>query len=80
MRNQNRDLSFQDSVKKVSRGVRMTFEKEMERIEELAEEAEIILEEGYDKKDLKEKRGMIKQTLYDGSKKLKHIIPKGKHV
>lgn len=35
----------------------MTSENEMERIEELAEEAEIVLEEGYDKKDLKEKRG-----------------------
>ncbi len=58
----------------------MTSEKEMEKIEELAEEAEILLEEGYYKKDLKEKRGVIKQTLYDGSKKLKHTIPKGKHI
>ena len=58
----------------------MTSEKEMEKIEELAEEAEMILQEDYDKKDLKEKRGIIKDSLYDGSKKLKHIIPKGKHV
>jgi hypothetical protein len=58
----------------------MTSEKEMERIEELAEEAEMLLQEDYDKKDLKERRGMIKDSLYDGSKKLKHIIPKGKQV
>ncbi len=52
----------------------------MERIEQLAEDAEITLEEDYEKKDMKEKRGVIKQTLYDGSKKLKHTIPKGKHI
>ena len=34
----------------------------------------------YVKKDLKEKRQVTKQTLYDGSKKLKHKIPKGKRV
>jgi hypothetical protein len=58
----------------------MTSEKEMETIEELAEEAEYLLEEDYEKKDLKERRGIIKESLYDGSKKLKHIIPKGKQV
>jgi hypothetical protein len=58
----------------------MTSENEIERIEELAEEAEMILQEDYDKKDLKERRGVMKDTLYDGSKKLKHIIPKGKQV
>ncbi|BCS54661.1 hypothetical protein [Geobacter sp. SVR] len=55
-------------------------EKEEAKIEELAGEAEIALEEDGERKDLKEKRGIIKQTLYDGSKKLKHIIPKGKHL
>lgn len=55
-------------------------EKEAKRIEELAGEAEILIEGDDAKKDLKEKRGIIKQTLYDGSKKLKHIIPKGKHL
>lgn len=55
-------------------------EKEAKRIEELAGEAEITLEENDTRKDLKEKRGMMKQSLYDGSKKLKHIIPKGKHL
>jgi hypothetical protein len=53
---------------------------EKEIIEKLAGEAEILLEEDDTKKDLKEKRGILKQTLYDGSSKLKHIIPKGKHL
>jgi ABC-type uncharacterized transport system ATPase subunit len=57
-----------------------SYEKEAEKIEELAGKAEILLEEDDSRKDLKEKRGIIKQTLYDGSKKLKHIIPKGKHL
>lgn len=54
--------------------------KEAEKIEELTREAEIVLEKEDSKKDLKEKRGVIKQTLYDGSNKLKHIVPKGKHI
>jgi hypothetical protein len=58
----------------------MTSENEIERIEELAEEAEMVLQEDYDKKDLKERRGVMKDSLYDGSKKLKHIVPKGKQV
>ena len=53
-------------------------EKEETRIEELAGEAEIALKEDDERKDLKERRGILKQTLYDGSKKLKHSIPKGK--
>ncbi|MGD0584450.1 MAG: hypothetical protein ABSA86_01555 [Oryzomonas sp.] len=55
-------------------------QKEAEEVEKLAGEAEILLDEADAKKDLKEKRGIIKQTLYDGSNKLKHIIPKGKHL
>lgn len=55
-------------------------EKEAERIEALANEAEILLEEDDSRKDLKEQRGVMKQTLYDGSKKLKHIVPKGKRI
>lgn len=51
--------------------------KEEETIEQLADKAEVILENDYDKKDLKEKRAVAKQMLYDGSKKLKHKIPKG---
>jgi len=53
---------------------------EAEKIEKLAGEAEILLEVDDSKKDLKEKRGIMKQSLYDGSNKLKHIIPKGKHL
>jgi len=55
-------------------------EKESETIERLAEDAELSLSTDYDKRDLKEKRGVIKGHLYDGSKKLKHSIPKGKRV
>jgi hypothetical protein len=54
--------------------------KEEEVIEQLADSAELILETDYEKKDLKERRTVIKQTLYDGSKKLKHSVPKGKRV
>ncbi|MDA8415196.1 MAG: hypothetical protein M0023_15585 [Desulfobacteraceae bacterium] len=57
-----------------------TVQNEAEIIEKLAEEAEILVDEDDTKKDLKEKRGFLKQTLYDGSNKLKHIIPKGKHL
>jgi hypothetical protein len=58
----------------------LTAEQEVERFEELDREATVLLEKVDARKDLKEKRGIIKQTLYDGSKKLKHIIPKGKHL
>ncbi len=51
--------------------------KEEERLAKLAEEAEVILENDYEKKDLKEHRSILKQMLYDGSKRLKHKIPKG---
>jgi hypothetical protein len=51
-----------------------------EAIEQIAEEAEVLIETDYVKKDLKEKRSITKQTLYDGSKKLKHSVPKGKKV
>jgi hypothetical protein len=53
---------------------------EKESIEKMADEAEVIIETDYEKKDLKEKRSLNKQTLYDGSKKLKHSVPKGKRV
>jgi hypothetical protein len=46
-------------------------------IEQLAEEVERVIEPAYEKRDLKENRAVIKQKLYDGSKKLKHKIPKG---
>jgi len=53
---------------------------EKESIERIADEAEVIIENDYVKKDLKEKRSVTKTTLYDGSKKLKHRVPKGKRV
>ena len=55
-------------------------EKETENIERLAEDAEASLSNDYDKRDQKERRGVLKGNLYDGSKKLKHSVPKGKRV
>lgn len=55
-------------------------EKETERIERLAEQAERTLETDYEKRDLKERRAVAKDHLYDGSKKLKHSIPKGRRI
>lgn len=73
--------SIKTAVSSVNRKGELSMtQNEKETIESLAEEAEIVLEEGYEKKDLKEKRGIAKNTLYDGSKKLKHSIPKGKHL
>ena len=57
-----------------------THDTEQQRIEELAGEAEIGLDENDARKDLKERRGIIKNTLYEGSKKLKHLLPKGKRA
>jgi hypothetical protein len=54
--------------------------RETETIEKMADDAEVVLENDYVKKDLKEKRAINKGTLYDGSKKLKHSVPKGKKV
>jgi hypothetical protein len=54
--------------------------RENEAIEQIVEEAEVLIETDYEKKDLKEKRSITKKTLYDGSKKLKHSVPKGKKV
>lgn len=47
-------------------------EKEVKVIEDLAVDAELLIEKDDEKKDLKEKRGIIKQTLFAGSHKLKH--------
>ena len=54
--------------------------RENEAIEQIVEEAEVLIETDCEKKDLKEKRSITKKTLYDGSKKLKHSVPKGKKV
>jgi hypothetical protein len=61
------------------RGLLMT-KRETEVIEQLANEAEPVIETDYEKKDMKEKRALNKQTLYNGSKKLKHSVPKGKRI
>lgn len=58
----------------------ITNEKEVKMIEELTIDSEMLIEEDDERKDLKEKRGIIKQSLFDGSHKLKHLIPKGKHL
>jgi hypothetical protein len=53
---------------------------EEEMIEQLTDESELTLKTDYGKKDLKERRAQAKQMLYDGSKKLKHQVPKGKRT
>ncbi|MFA7404614.1 MAG: hypothetical protein WC007_11495 [Pelobacteraceae bacterium] len=50
-------------------------EKEVKIIEELAIGAEMFIEKDDERKDLKEKRGIIKQTLFAGSHKLRHLTP-----
>lgn len=50
-------------------------EKEARIIEELAINAEMLLEKDEVRKDLKEKRGVIKETLFAGSHKLRHFTP-----
>jgi hypothetical protein len=55
-------------------------EKEEVTIAKLAEVTELSLKTDYEKRDLKERRNVLKEMLYDGSKKLKHKIPKGKRI
>ncbi|GFO70094.1 hypothetical protein GMLC_36730 [Geomonas limicola] len=50
------------------------------KIDKLAQEAELNLEIDYERRDLKAQRELTKQHLYDGSKKLKHTVPKGKRI
>ena len=57
----------------------MTY-KESAQVEELAETVEPVLASDYEKKDLKEMRRVMKEMLYDGSKKLKHSVPKGRRI
>lgn len=58
----------------------MMTNKELMQVEELAEQAELELETSCEKKDLKETRKIAKDMLYDGSKKLKHSVPKGRRI
>jgi hypothetical protein len=44
-------------------------DKEVKMIEELTIDAEMLIEKDDERKDLKEKRGFIKQTLFAGSHK-----------
>ena len=53
---------------------------EEETIDQLAQQMEVNLAADYEKKDLKAQREQVKQHLYDGSKKLKHTVPKGKRI
>jgi hypothetical protein len=53
----------------------LTDEKEVKMIEELTIDAEMMIEKEDVRKDLKEKRGIIKQTLFAGSHKLRHVTP-----
>ncbi|MBI1921338.1 MAG: hypothetical protein HYS23_09700 [Geobacter sp.] len=55
-------------------------QKEKETIEKISDEAELDVDSKFGKKDMKERRGLTKVTLYDGSKKLKHSVPKGKKI
>jgi len=53
----------------------LTDEKEIKMIEELTVDAEMLIEKDDERKDRKEKRGIIKQTLFAGSHKLRHVTP-----
>lgn len=57
----------------------MTNEQQIS-FEKKTELTELQLETDYQRRDLKAQRAINKQSLYDGSKKLKHSIPKGKKV
>jgi hypothetical protein len=67
------------AVNNQGKGIQMA-KTEEETIDELAQQAEINLDIDYEKKDLKAQRELVKQTLYDGSKKTKHTVPKGKRI
>lgn len=53
---------------------------EAAEIEKLAGAAEVLLDEEDTKKDLKESRKITKEHFYCGPYKLKHMLPKGKHL
>jgi hypothetical protein len=74
----SRELNCVD-VNQAKRGFRMA-QNEETTIDNLAQQMEVNLEIDYEKKDLKAQRELIKQNLYDGSKKLKHTVPKGKRI
>lgn len=55
-------------------------DSELAQMEERAERAAQELASACEKRDLKEMRRHVKDMLYDGSKKLKHRVPKGARV
>lgn len=53
-------------------------EREREGFEKLVEDAEIKVDEKIHKKEISEVQEFRKEHLYNGTKKMKHILPKGK--
>jgi hypothetical protein len=53
-------------------------EKEKEGFEKLVDEAELVADEASHKKEIQEIQEFRKDHLYNGTKKLKHVPPKGK--
>lgn len=52
--------------------------KEKEGFDKLAEEAEITVDKKIHKKEISEVQEFRKEHLYNGTKKMKHILPKTK--
>lgn len=53
-------------------------DREKEGFEKLVDDAEMIADEVIHKKEVKEVQEFRKEHLYNGTKKMKHIPPKGK--
>ena len=53
-------------------------EKERAELEKLSEEAELRADKQINKKEIAEIQEFRKEHFYNGTKKLKHIPPKGK--
>lgn len=53
-------------------------DREKEGFEKLVEEAELRVDEAAHKKEIQEVQEFRKEHLYNGTKKMKHIPPKGK--
>lgn len=53
-------------------------EKERAGFEKLAEEAEITVDKKIHKKEISEVQEFRKEHLYNGTKKMKHILPRAK--
>lgn len=53
-------------------------EKESKVFEKMVDEAEMLADEVRHKKEVQEIQEFRKDHLYNGTKKLKHVTPKGK--